>query len=221
MLLFSPCIVCIIDKFSDTQIKEFGMLISIAIILIPTVLVMVNPFSNTVMLFCYYYAIGVYIRKTSLEKKIKHPIEKAFCSILIIYIIQIALTILTSQYAIIYNNRNWLSGNNSALILIATFYIFIAFLQTKVFHNRIINFFSAAAFGVYLIHDNSFVREWLWSKCISLQYIETIHKFFLMPVLILLAIVLYFNCALIDRVRIFCSKVISKLLTIVRRTIKL
>ena len=91
MLLFSPCIVCIIDKLSDAQLKEFGVLAAIAIIFVPTLLVIINPFSNTVMLFCFYYAIGVYIRKTAIEKRIKHPILKASCNILIIYIIKITL----------------------------------------------------------------------------------------------------------------------------------
>lgn len=97
-------------------------------IFVPTLLVIINPFSNTVMLFCFYYAIGVYIRKTAIEERIKHPILKASCNILIIYIIQITLSFFKTPYTIVYRNRNWLSGNNSAMVLSATIYIFIAFL---------------------------------------------------------------------------------------------
>lgn len=209
MLLFSPGIVCIIDKLSDTQLKEFGILAAIAIIFVPTLLVIINPFSNTVMLFCFYYAIGVYIRKTAIEKRIKHPIAKASCSILIIYIIQIVLSVFKTPYTIVYSNRNWLSGNNSAMVLSATIYIFIAFLQAEKFHNCIINFFSASAFGVYLIHDNSLVRDWLWSKCISLHRIETYPKSFLIMQLFAIAIIIYISCALIDKIRMSIFKIIS------------
>lgn len=209
MLLFSPCIVCIIDKLSDAQLKEFGVLAAIAIIFVPTLLVVINPFSNTVMLFCFYYAIGVYIRKTAIEKRIKHPILKASCNILIIYIIQITLSFFKTPYTIVYRNRNWLSGNDSAMVLSVTIYIFIAFLQAEKFHNRIINFFSASAFGVYLIHDNSLVRDWLWSKCISLHCIETYTKSFLIMQLFAIAIIIYISCALIDKIRMFIFQIIS------------
>ena len=201
MLLFSPCIVCVIDKFNDEQLKDFGVMAIIAIILVPTILVIINPFSNTVMLFCLYYAIGVYIRKATVEEKIKHPIAKAICSILMIYIVQIALSFFKTPYTVVYNNRNWLSGNNSVMVLSATIYIFIAFLQMKKFHSRVINFFSAAAFGVYLIHDNSLVRDWLWLKCISLHYIETLPNLFLIVQLFVIAIIIYISCALIEKIR--------------------
>lgn len=53
-------------------------------------------------------------------------------------------------------------------------------------------------FGVYLIHDNSLVRNMLWYGLNWQQYFE---KLYFIPLWIGVAIVVFLSCVVIDRLR--------------------
>ena len=56
---------------------------------------------------------------------------------------------------------------NSPINLIASVSFFLFFIKVNIFSNKYalwIRFFAPLTFGVYLIHDNIFVREHLWHQ---------------------------------------------------------
>lgn len=201
MLFCAPSVTYMIDVFNTEQLKTVGTLSIIVNILIPTVCVRINPFSNTVMLFCLYYAVGVLIRRKMIMTDVRKPFLKAMCIIIVVYFIQMVLCIWGRKYPAIYNSRNWLSGNNSLFIMIATVFIFVACTRMKKITNRTINTLAAPAFGVYLLHDNVWVRDLLWSQCFSMNFIEKQNSVSLFVELVGIAIVLYMICATIEVIR--------------------
>lgn len=82
---------------------------------------------------------------------------------------------LVVSFSIIYNttSKNYnsfavimasLSNPLSLVIGVTTFSLFN---NINLGHNRIINYISKSMFGVYLIHDNSFIRPIIWHKFIN------------------------------------------------------
>ena len=61
-----------------------------------------------------------------------------------------------------------------------------------------INFFAPATYGVYLIHDNRFVRKVLWQFLRPTDFLSEKY-FFLYMILCIVAI--FIVCAFIDKVR--------------------
>ena len=61
--------------------------------------------------------------------------------------------------------------NNSPINVFASVALFLFFINFKISSERIsslIQFFAPLTFGVYLIHDNNFVREPLWHQWLQI-----------------------------------------------------
>ena len=83
-------------------------------------------------------------------------------------------------------------------ILIALF-SFISFHQIKIKPNSIVYAISGATFGVYLIHDNDWLRRFLWEDVIQLaKYKDS--RFFV-PDVFMVIILLFCACTIIDILR--------------------
>ncbi len=74
------------------------------------------------------------------------------------------------------------------------------------FRSRIVNKISGLVFGVYLIHENYYIRQWLWGYTSSLELYNSIYY----PLLgISIALIIFVVCALIEYIR---QKTIQRLL---------
>lgn len=73
--------------------------------------------------------------------------------------------------------------------------------------SPVISFFSSSAFSVYLIHDNTFVREYLISKIHS--FIGNFNVVLLTLSIIGCILVIFITCILIDKIRITIFKLIK------------
>lgn len=57
------------------------------------------------------------------------------------------------------------------MVTIATVTLLIIFMNMKPFYNGIINRLSATTLGIYLIHDNKDMRDFLWTKVFNIHEI--------------------------------------------------
>ena len=55
-------------------------------------------------------------------------------------------------------------ANQQLLTISIAFCLFVGFRSLRVKYSALINTIASATFGVYLIHDNAFVRRFLWLK---------------------------------------------------------
>ena len=207
MLFFSPVIVKIIDCLEGSEVKIALLLSSVPIILFPTCFVVVNPFANTTMLFCFYFSLGVMIRKYNL---VDRPIQNLFEKILIIFVsvfsIQIILSLWGEKIHVVYKYRNWLVGNNSLFVLVVSVGIFILMLRRKSYYSKLINTIGSATFGVYLIHDNTFVRAFLWGNLFTAGFIENKGAVGAIILIVAIVILVYISCTVIECIRISIFK---------------
>lgn len=70
--------------------------------------------------------------------------------------------ILGERYSVFAKKALHFAGSYSIFLLALSVAIFIIFIQLTPFVNMHINIFASLVFGVYLIHDNEFVRPLLW-----------------------------------------------------------
>lgn len=86
-------------------------------------------------------------------------------------------------------------------ILIISVLLFLGFSKLNIGSIKLINIVSSATFGVYLIHDNAYVKEFLWQtlfKNASYAYSDM-----LIPYSMLVIIIVYLTCTVIELIRIY------------------
>ena len=87
--------------------------------------------------------------------------------------------------------------------LISAIAIFCFFKNLKIKHNPSINTIAAATFGVYLIHDNPIVRNWLWTDFLHCPEYATQDGFLIFAILTLVALYILFTFIEILRSKLF------------------
>lgn len=144
--------------------------------------------------FLLIYLIGGYIRKYQPRWAM------TFLSSAIVFIACLLFTLL-----IIYKAPSSYYGNlsgimatlNNPISLILGVSIFVLFKNINIGSNVVINYISKSMFGVYLIHDNSFIRPIIWQKMVNthiyakkpLEYLQYGLK---------VSIIIFVYCILID-----------------------
>lgn len=93
-------------------------------------------------------------------------------------------------------------GMTSIVCLICSVSLFDVFKNIKrTISSKFINLISSATLGVYLIHDNNYVRPWLWQQFLKCPEMAGEWFFPLFAIGIILAV--YVVCVLIDLIRIY------------------
>lgn len=169
MLLFMPFMNLILNKLSRRQtiiiIYVFGILWTV-VQFIQTKKIDNDSYNffNLNNYFLLIYLIAGYLRKYKPVWSI--GFIKSF-SILTIIVGIIVLTILSINK----NNYVFFAGLmaslNNPISLILGISMFLFFNNMRIGHNVVINYISKSMFGVYLIHDNSFIRPIIWQKLVN------------------------------------------------------
>ena len=141
------------------------------------------------------YLIGGYINIYGIN--IRHKI------ILLILGIVIIVLLIVFPY-LLYNisTYNWLTGVNNIVMLIIAVLMFDIFLEMNIKYNKFINIISNSILGVYLIHDDLYMRNIIWNKfVIADQYMH--YKWYFLYIIIG-SVAVFVSCIIIDKIfRIF------------------
>lgn len=84
--------------------------------------------------------------------------------------------------------------------VLTALFLFLGFLQIDIGCNRAVNQISSATFGVYLIHENNFVRPFLWGTLF--RNASFADSPVLIPYSLMAALVVFLCCTLIELFRI-------------------
>lgn len=88
---------------------------------------------------------------------------------------------------------------NNPLCYSCAICMFVMFKNIKIKHNPIINFVSSATLGIYLIHDNNYVRPFIWQKIFVISEIFQTASFWWKAILIVLFV--FIACLVVDVLR--------------------
>ncbi len=145
------------------------------------------------------YMFGAYLR--IYQPKIKRPLMWYLILSLITAASRILLTTLWYRYQFDSVYLKALMQYNSVTVVAASVCLFVFFVNLNI-KNRvllwIIGFFAPATFGVYLIHEQSELKDILWNTIVPAQYVGS---HLLIPYLFAVVLSLFVICALLDKVR--------------------
>ena len=163
--------------------------------------------------FVFLYLIGAYLRKYPLKKcYIFKPLSNRLYQLIMIFIFISCLIInyLLNSYSFtildineildkvsqnIVNSCKWYS-NPLLIIQSVAFFEFFGTLRIK---SKIINKIASLSFGIYLIHDNTYVRNFIY-KFLSIQGKLVISYKFIFFILFI-TFYIYMSCAIIEFIR--------------------
>lgn len=157
--------------------------------------------SNSLLWFVTLYGIAGYVNLYGGNQKLqsKHYFSLYFMVLIITYTVSTTFLFLGtkkeewSTHAIDFFEIERLP------ILLMAITLFMGFVTLKMNYHKWINMIASATFGVYLIHDSSYIRYYLWTNIFKInQYQDST---FLILYSILVVFILYVSCTMIDLIR--------------------
>lgn len=99
---------------------------------------------------------------------------------------------------------------NSIFVYLASIFLFILFLNLKIRNKQVIwfiNVFSPLSFGIYLLHDNLYLRSILWPYLNVTFYLTKVY----FPIYVfVLAVLIYLLSSIVEMLRLFIVVQIKK-----------
>jgi len=212
LYLISPYINRLLNSFSKKEYQSFLALLFVSWCVIPTFL-NVSWQSNSLLWFVFLYALAGYVRLyidvTSINSS-KCILIVAATAVLT-FLSVITFDIIGLKIPFVATHATFFYGTEKIPILVISLMLFLGFVNMKIRFVPLINIISSACFGIYLIHDNNYIRGLLWSVIFKNANYE--QSIFLIPYTVVQIIVVFVICAGIELIRIhLVEKMYLKLL---------
>ncbi|MDE6946587.1 MAG: hypothetical protein K2P14_05320, partial [Anaeroplasmataceae bacterium] len=107
--------------------------------------------------------------------------------------------ILGASYGIFKNSAFMFSSDNSILMAVMSISLFMGFSSIKFPENKVINKIASTTFGIYLIHDNKYMRTIIWRDILKNGMF--IDSSFLWVHALFSVVAVFCTCAIIDMIR--------------------
>lgn len=201
LMILSPFLNIAVHKIKENQYKKLLIILFVLCSIIPASVSC--ELSTTLTWFVFLYLLAAYTKLYTdvvYDKAIRHAtisligIACLWCSSIIIN----CLGIYFENSKILSHSRHFMSMKG-VIVLVISYEMFMSFLCKKRFYNSIINKIASAVFGVYLIHDNEYIRVLLWGNMI--KYIDWDNPADLVFYSLSCTVFVYLLCTLIDLVR--------------------
>lgn len=201
LYLISPYLNKLLRGLDKREYQKMLALLTVCWCVIPTFFGSAYG-SNYLLWFAYLYAVSAYVRLH--VNKIAIGPRAAFLGAL--------AAMLTADLAFVISDllesRIPAAGKLAAYVIhmqrlptvLTALFLFLGFLQIDIGCNRAVNQISSATFGVYLIHENNFVRPFLWGTLF--QNASFADSPFLIPYSLAAALIVFLSCTLIELFRI-------------------
>ena len=187
MYLLSPFINKCLNNITQTQ----HLLLIAFLLFLQTILpYLFSNYLGNVGWFITLYAIGAFIKNYSFN---------LYNNTLLFAAISIVLFILIALFKIFLNIN--LSEITNPICTICAITTFVTFRSLNIKTNKIINTIASTTFGIYLIHDNYFLRPILWTKLLKCPQYATTNDFWWFSILVIMAI--FIICVIVDLCRIY------------------
>lgn len=200
LYLIHPFLNKLLHGLSKTEYQYLILMMVLCWSIIPTATTQLFE-SNSLLWFVTLYGIAGYVNLYGGNQKLqsKHYFSLYFMVLIITYTVSTTFLFLGtkkeewSTHAIDFFEIERLP------ILLMAITLFMGFITLKMNYHKWINMIASATFGVYLIHDSSYIRYYLWTNIFKInQYQDST---FLILYSILVVFILYVSCTMIDLIR--------------------
>lgn len=191
--LFIPYINLFLTSLTKRQYCVFLKIVFLLGFLLPSFKITTYFVAQEIILFGIMYAFGAYFRLYKLNGRYS---KIGFWNKLIV-IDSILLMIVPIVSSMFVGKPDIFTGLLGAILAIS---LFVRFILHPPFINCIINKLAQSVLGVYLIHDNEFIRHFLWRDCFP--NISYLHTYMMIPIFIIKVFGVFILCTLIDQIRL-------------------
>ncbi len=168
LYIFSPYLKGIIERFSKKELSK--LIITICIIYFGLATIPISYMLDSYIIEgIVIYLIGAYINKykeTFRMNNIKR-LGLIVALIILLIIVTFIVDILLKDIIVV----EWFVGNlwnlNSPIILLISILIFNVFKDLNIKENRITNKIASTMFGVYLFHENIYIKDIIWKSIVK------------------------------------------------------
>lgn len=200
LYLIHPFLNMLLNGMSRKAYQAMLVLLVILWSAIPTFTTSQNQ-SNSLIWFVTLYAIAGYARLYGFNKKLtsKHYFLLWAVFSALTYASSVVFSLMGTKWAVFAENATYFYGQEKVPALLISVTLFMAFATLKMNCYRWINTISSATFGVYLLHENSFVRRFLWREVFTnAQYQDSL---LLIPYSVAVVAAVYIVCTAVDLIR--------------------
>lgn len=158
---------------------------------------------NSPFFFAFLYMTAAFIRlyPPQIKRSGKYFILYMICSA-ITALSRFIMTAITVPFFGEPLGETILLGYSSITVVLASVFIFLAFLCMEIkplWLRKLIVFLSPLTFGIYLIHDQEFVRKFIWQHLFHPQ--KFTDSYCLIPYLLLISICIFIVCVFLELIR--------------------
>ncbi|MFV0341455.1 MAG: acyltransferase family protein [Anaerocolumna sp.] len=165
LYLLSP----FINKFlTSIEVDVYNRLLGVVIfiwVIIPTFTGAEFGLSNLVW-FIVVYSFGAYFKLYSSKYVENNRLNLiiAFITYAMILLSVILFNLLGLKIAFFGSNATYFMAYNKLPLVVCSVTLFLGFKGMKIKNNKFINIIATSIFSVYLIHDNYFMRPFIWNS---------------------------------------------------------
>lgn len=197
LYLLSPFINYFLNHAPQRLIESCILLLVIIYIIIPTLTNYTLAGESTITLFVTVYLIGGYVRLYPDAIPFFHNRRRNILCALICWLF-IGFSVILNHFLRMYPNDYFMRARSFPLVLLS-FALFLTIKNTQLSYNPVINQIASSVLGIYLIHDNPYVRNILWSKI--LHNAAYSNSPFLIIHMIVSVVIVFLVCMAIDKTR--------------------
>ena len=204
--LLSPFINIAFNSFTQKDLKKLIIIQSI----IPNFLFIKFEFSN-VLFFITLYIIGAYINKYPINiKNNLIPLIIFLITYLLTFFTIIGISILKKYFVIIFDEYYFI-GLNSIFTIVASISLFLFFKNIEMPYNKFINILASTTLGIYLFHENSYIKDSIWNTLNTIYNISPVTHLLFFKV-IAIGITVYIVGCIIELIRKFSIEIVTNTL---------
>lgn len=197
LFLLIPFINILIDALDKKN--HLRLLLALLFIFTVTSSFFNNQSPNQIGWYVTVYLIGAYLRKypPTLLSDVKKSTWLAVVSLSLCA--EAILFFVYTKHRLAFSNYFLVADSNKILAILAAVSLFCMFKSINMGQIRWVNQIATATFGIFLIHDQPNVREWLWNDVFCAKDYFTSDCLWLHAICAML--VVYVACAIIDILR--------------------
>lgn len=193
VVLLSPAINKVVKELEKKTFKRVLWIAILLISVIPTLCRVTPVYDGNISLFVLLYLLGAFLRLYP------ETIDKAKSWVVALGVIVLSAFMIFGTVILKEILPYWLWAGSSILAISISLLLFVAFVKLPIKQNKWVNGIAATTFGIYLIHDNLYVRQRLWTQWIHCSDFYWSNKLWIHGVVYLL--VVFFICMIIEECR--------------------
>ena len=166
--------------------------------------------SNSLIWFIFLYSVASYIKINGItnNKKTRFYFIAFIVFSILTYLSSVVFSVLGLKWGFFANHSRYFFGPEKISIFLISVALFMTFVSLKLPYYKWINKIASTTFGIYLLHDNPFIRDFLWSKLFQNNVFQNSN--FIIPYSIIVCCLVFIFGCIIDLIRQEIVKIVFK-----------